>query len=78
MIPFVGAKGGYFINKKFLAPFKEPTFFERLSANGRPYLVVKEGLFLVGAIMPIIDKGERAEWLVNTGEGLILNEKTNG
>ncbi len=45
-----------FINQRYLKPFaNEENGFqlaERISANGKPYIVVKDGLFVIGVINP--------------------------
>lgn len=48
--------GMSFIDTKYLKPFSgaEDGFelYERISAGGNPYIAVKEGLFLIGIILP--------------------------
>ncbi len=68
-----GAEGAMLVDSKYLKVFeKDAVFYERYREHGTPYIVVKEGMFLAGVVIPFVDKGQIAEWLVNTGEALIV------
>lgn len=54
--PLPSSHGVTFINQRYLKPFaNEENGFqlaERISASGKPYIVVKDGLFVIGVINP--------------------------
>lgn len=54
--PLPSIQGITFIEQRYLKPFKDEEdgiyLTERISADGRPYIAVKNGLFLLGIIIP--------------------------
>ena len=68
-----GTEGALLVDSKYLKVFdKDAVYYERCRKVGSPYIVVKEGMFLAGVVIPFVDKGQIAEWLVNIGEALIV------
>lgn len=57
LIPITTAHGIEFIQSKYLSPFSDSDdamlyIFERTTASGGSYFVIKEGFMLVGLVMP--------------------------
>lgn len=54
--PLPSSHGVTFINQRYLKPFADEEYgfqlAERLSTEGKPYIVVKSGLFVIGLILP--------------------------
>ena len=70
-----GSEGATLYDARYFAVFEdEATFFERPRTDGAPYLVVKEGMFLAGVLLPFEANTELQEWLVNVGESLRVKE----
>lgn len=71
-----GAEGATLYDKKYLSVFDDDAvFFERLRSGGSPYIVVKEGMFIAGVIMPFQPNIQLKEWLVDVSETLRYNEE---
>ena len=78
LVPVKGSTGTLLIDKKYLAPFdEEVTYSERVRENGLPLIVAHEGMFLCGVIIPHTADAKLAEWLINIGETLRLNNSDN-
>ena len=73
LLPFRGSQGVIFLDKKYLEPLTDAkhgfTLFERVFADGRSYVAVKDGMLLSGIILPDdAASAELADLLVNVGE----------
>lgn len=69
--PVITMRGMYYINVKYLKPFKGEDFeiYERYSADKKVYFAVKSGMFIMGIIMPSIMPAERIiEWATKIAE----------
>lgn len=83
MMPLETQAGLVFINAKYLSPVSDidgtMELYERMSADGRQYIVIKYGMLIYGAIMPmdIIDKKfvDQMRSLYNQCEVALGNKK---
>lgn len=79
-----GDSGVIFINKRYLAPFADfengVQLYERRGRSGKPYIAVKDGMFLYGLILPApIDMSVLGEELMEIGRlARIRAESGNG
>lgn len=67
-----GESGVIFINKRYLTPFNDlengVQLYERRGKSGKPYIAVKDGMFLYGLILPApIDVAVLGEELLQIG-----------
>ena len=76
--------GVIFINKRYLAPFNDlengVQLYERRTHSGKPYIAVKDGMFLYGLILPApVDMASLGEELSEIGRlARIRAESGNG
>ena len=70
-----GSEGATLYDARYFSVFEDDaTFFERPRADGAPYIVVKEGMFLAGVLLPYEANNELREWLVNVGESMRVKD----
>lgn len=72
LVAFISSRGAIYINSKYLKPFEGSSglmLTERADTSGRPYIAIKDGMFLEGIILPedIID-GVDGEFLKKIAE----------
>ena len=72
LVAFISSHGAIYINSKYLKPFEGSAglmLTERTDTSGRPYIAIKDGMFLEGIILPedIID-GVDGEFLEKIAE----------
>lgn len=70
--PLQTSVGILYINQRYLAPFDDAKngieLYERADANGRIYIVVKDGMLLCGVILPVFLQGEDLKVLKKLAE----------